>query len=92
MRHELFSKLLWGAAALTFIAVIFPERAAACAVCFDPRSEPRIAFATTAAFMTLMPLGIAAGTGLWLRRRFRRLDEEEAAEEHDFQGRAGEDA
>ncbi len=57
-----------------------PEAAHACPVCFDARDETRQAFLATAAFMTLLPLGMVAGAGLWLRRRSRELDAEEGAE------------
>ena len=45
----------------------------ACAVCFDPREENRIAFLATTVFLSLVPLGMVGGLGLWLRRRARAL-------------------
>jgi hypothetical protein len=55
--------------------VLLPDLAHACAVCFDSSDENRQAFLATTAFLTLLPLGMVAGTGLWLRKRARRLDE-----------------
>lgn len=52
-----------------------PEVALACPVCFDARDENRQAFLATTAFMSLLPLGMVAGAGLWIRRRTRELDE-----------------
>ena len=55
----------------------FPEVAHACPVCFDRDDEARIAFLATTGLLTLVPLGLVAGTGLWLRRRAREIAEEE---------------
>ena len=54
--------------AVVLIAVL-PDVAHACPVCFDARDENRRAFLATTAFLSLLPLGMVAGTGLWLRRR-----------------------
>ena len=54
---------------------LMPEVALACPVCFDARDENRQAFLATTAFLSLLPLGMVAGTGLWIRRRTRELDE-----------------
>jgi hypothetical protein len=48
-----------------------PSLANACPVCFDPRDENRAAFLATTAFMSLLPLGMVAALGLWLRHRIR---------------------
>ena len=66
--------LLVSVAALALMALL-PEAAAACPVCFDARDENRQAFLATTAFMSLLPLGMVAGAGLWLRKRHRELDE-----------------
>ena len=58
------------------LLVLVPDVALACAVCFDPREENRLAFLGTTAFLTLLPLGMVAGAGVWLRRRARELDGE----------------
>ena len=54
---------------------LFPDVAHACPVCFDARDENRQAFLATTAFLSLLPLGMVAGTGLWLHRRARGIDE-----------------
>lgn len=56
------------------LAALLPEAVWACPVCFDPREENRLAFLATTALLTLLPLGMVAGTGLWLRRRAREID------------------
>jgi hypothetical protein len=58
--------------ALCFLAVR-PDVAHACAVCFDPRAENRFAFLATTIFMSLVPLGMVGGLGLWLRKRARDI-------------------
>lgn len=55
----------------------FPDVAHACPVCFDRDDEARIAFLATTGLLTLLPLGLVLGTGIWLRRRARELAEEE---------------
>lgn len=62
--------------ALLAVAAL-PDAAHACAVCFDATDENRQAFLATTAFLTLLPLGMVAGAGLWLRRRVRERDEQE---------------
>lgn len=63
-----------GALALLFV---LPDVAAACPVCFDARDENRQAFLATTAFLSLTPLSLVAGLGLWLRRRSRELEDEQ---------------
>ena len=58
----------------------FPDVAHACPVCFDRDDEARIAFLATTGLLTLLPLGLVLGTGMWLRRRARELAEEEREE------------
>ena len=55
----------------------FPDVAHACPVCFDRDDEARIAFLATTGLLTLLPLGLVVGTGMWLRRRAREIAEEE---------------
>ncbi len=63
------------ARALTLLGVavvalaVFPEGVAACPVCFDSSDENRMAFIATTAFLSLLPLGMVAGAGLWLRKK-----------------------
>ena len=64
------------ALALVLLAA-FPDVAHACPVCFDRDDEARIAFLATTGLLTLVPLGLVAGTGMWLRRRAREIAEEE---------------
>jgi hypothetical protein len=61
--------------------MVLPDAAYACAVCFDGPGETRQAFFVTTAFLTLLPLGMLAGAGAWLRSRARRA-ESEVAESH----------
>jgi hypothetical protein len=66
---------------VALIAVaLLPDAAHACAVCFDGPGETRQAFFATTAFLSLLPLGMLAGTGAWLRRRARRAETEDAGE------------
>ncbi len=58
--------------ALVLLALM-PDLAHACAVCFDQKEKNRAAFFATTIFMSLLPLGMAGGLGLWLRRRLRVL-------------------
>ena len=62
-------------AALALVA--FPDLLYACPVCFDVDDDSRIAFLATAGFLTLLPLGMVAGTTIWLRRRAKEIAEEE---------------
>jgi len=61
--------------ALALVAIVaLPDAAHACAVCFDASDENRQAFLVTTAFLSLLPLGMVTGTGIWLRRRVRERD------------------
>ena len=65
-------------AMLAFVALalaLLPDVASACPVCFDARDENRQAFLATTAFLSLLPLGMVAGLGVWVRRRSREQDE-----------------
>jgi hypothetical protein len=63
---------------ITFFAllllVVLPDAAQACAVCFDASDENRRAFLATTAFLSLLPLGMVGGVGLWIRKRSREMD------------------
>lgn len=76
--------LVVAALALTFLAVL-PDVASACPVCFDARDENRQAFLATTVFLSLFPLGMVATVGLWVRKRSRELDRQDAAERPDEQ-------
>ncbi len=67
MRRWIFPLALVGLAAM-------PDIALACAVCFDGPGETRQAFLATTAFLSLLPLGLLAGAGAWLRARARRAE------------------
>ena len=60
---------------LVLLAVV-PEAAEACAVCFDAKDENRQAFLATTAFLSLLPLGMVAGAGMWMRKRSKEIDQE----------------
>ena len=59
------------------LVLVLPDIAHACPVCFDQRDENRQAFLATTAFLTLLPLGMVAGAGLWIRKRARDADEQD---------------
>ncbi len=80
-RVVLTARVVPTAAALVLAATAaFPEALYACPVCFDRDDEARIAFLATTGLLTLLPLGLVMGTGAWLHRRARELDEEEREE------------
>lgn len=64
--------------ALLAVAAL-PEAAHACAVCFDASDENRQAFLISTAFLSVFPLGMVGGAGLWLRRRVRDRDAQDAS-------------
>ncbi len=66
----------WAVLAAIALVLVLPDVAHACPVCFDSRDENRMAFLATTAFLSLLPLGMVAGAGLWLRKRSREIDEE----------------
>lgn len=70
--------MLVGPLALALLFV-FPDAAHACPVCFDARDENRQAFLSTTIFLSLFPLGMVAGTGLWIRKRAKEIERNEAA-------------
>lgn len=59
-----------------FLLVAFPEAVAACPVCFDSSDENRMAFLATTAFLSLLPLGMVAGAGLYIRKRSQERDDD----------------
>jgi hypothetical protein len=63
----------WTVVLALLLLVALPDVAHACPVCFDPRDENRVAFLATTVFMSLFPLGMVGGLGLWLRKRAREL-------------------
>lgn len=73
-RNRLRGLALGGAAAVLLVAA-FPDVAHACPVCFDRDDEARLAFLATTGLLTLLPLGLVAGTGWWIRKRAREVGE-----------------
>jgi hypothetical protein len=63
----------WIVALALLLLLALPDAAHACPVCFDPREENRFAFLATTVFMSLVPLGMVGGVGLWLRKRAREV-------------------
>jgi hypothetical protein len=64
------------ALALLLLALL-PDVAAACPVCFDARDENRQAFLATTVFLSLFPLGMVAGVGMWIRKRSREIGQDQ---------------
>ena len=58
------------------LAALLPEAAWACPVCFDSSDENRQAFIATTVFLSLLPLGMVAGAGLYVRKRTRDRNDE----------------
>ena len=67
----------WLTAFALLLLIVLPDVAQACPVCFDARDENRQAFLATTAFLSLLPLGMVGGAGLWLRKRSQDRDVEE---------------
>jgi hypothetical protein len=67
-------KRLWIVLATLALLAAWPDVAQACPVCFDPRDENRMAFLATTIFLSVFPLSLVGGLGLWLRKRSRELD------------------
>lgn len=63
----------WALPVALLLVLALPDVAHACPVCFDPREENRFAFLATTVFLSLVPLGMVGGVGLWLRKRARAL-------------------
>jgi hypothetical protein len=62
---------------------VAPDVVHACAMCFSGPEESRKAFAVTAAFLTLLPLGMVAGMTTWLRGRAKRAESENGSVQTD---------
>jgi hypothetical protein len=71
---------VWLAVPLALALVALPGTALACPSCLAAQdSDVQMAFILATGFMTALPLALIGGLVLWLRRRLRRLDAEEAA-------------
>lgn len=73
----------WTLVLAALLIAVLPDVAHACPVCFDARDENRQAFLLTTAFLTLLPLGMVAGAGLWLRKRAREVEADETPQSDD---------
>lgn len=71
-------KVLTGAMPIAVaVLVLVPDAAQACAVCFQGKSDAsRVAFITTTAAMTFLPLAVIGGIAWWVRRQFVRAEVE----------------
>ena len=63
---------LSSASIVALLVTLWPQLAAACAVCFSADGEARVAFIKTTILLTLMPLVLAGGALWWLRRRMKQ--------------------
>ena len=61
------------------LAVAAPGPALACSVCFAGKEDTLIVYLGTALGMSLLPLALIGGLGLWLRCRLRARSAREAA-------------
>jgi hypothetical protein len=64
----------WVVIGVIGLLAVLPEAVSACPVCFDSSDENRQAFLVTTAFLSLLPLGMVSGVGLWIRKRLRDID------------------
>jgi hypothetical protein len=80
VRHDRIPRLLASAVLALCALVLLPDVAHACPVCFDARDENRQAFIATAVFLSVLPLSLVAGAGLWIRKRSKDADAEDARE------------
>jgi len=60
---------------LALASGLFSNLALACPVCFIASEETRGAYIGTTVLMSLLPLAMAGGLVLWLRRRFREAED-----------------
>ena len=67
--------------AALWLLVVLPDVAWACPVCFDASAENRWAFLGTAILLTFLPLGMVGGVGLWMKKRFREMEEQDGEAE-----------
>jgi len=56
------------------LLLLLPGAAWACPVCFDTTAENRMAFMQTTVLLSLLPLGMVGGVGVWIRKRARALE------------------
>jgi hypothetical protein len=56
------------------LLLLLPGAAWACPVCFDTTAENRMAFMQTTVLLSLLPLGMVGGVGVWIRKRARAME------------------
>lgn len=61
------------------LLALAPGVAQACSVCFSATDEARLAFLGTTIFMSVLPVALIVGAGLWLRRRLLEAQQRDAA-------------
>ena len=65
----------WLSCGMAVALVALPSVAAACPVCFSPSDDAnRMAYNLSTLGLTLLPLGLIAGIGLWLWRRAKAVE------------------
>lgn len=82
MRRAATRRLAFALVGILAGAVLVPDAAHACAVCFQAKSDAsRVAFIATTAAMTLLPLAVIGGIAWWLRRQFVKAEREASLQE-----------
>ncbi|MEZ4288821.1 MAG: hypothetical protein R3A47_11935 [Polyangiales bacterium] len=61
-------------------SLLFANVAFACPLCIAAKEESRLAFVSTTAFLSLLPLGLIGGTIWWIRRRAIAADQTDPVE------------
>ncbi len=74
-------KRRWIPLIVTYALLVLPSAALACSVCFDPRDKSRAAYVLSTILLTSSPLAIVGGAGVWLRKRYTRIQHERGEEE-----------
>jgi hypothetical protein len=58
------------------LLMALPDAVAACPVCFSATDENRLAFLGTTVALSLLPLGMVASAGLWIRTKVKNHGDE----------------
>jgi hypothetical protein len=75
-------------ASAVLLIVWSPGLSRACAVCMSGRDdETRAAFLGTTIFLSLLPVLAVGGVVIWLRRRLRKQEQDEAREQRSVPAR-----
>lgn len=78
--HAAFRRAAALVALCALVGLALPSAALACSVCIGASGpEVTIAYRAMTAFMTFTPLAIVGSVIFWIWRRFKALDEAEAA-------------